>query len=363
MRLTESSTPRCPPPGHAPQPRGLPVTEPDVSHAHNPDDGGTRWPVGRSRPRAAGRSTIPSSAPRRCRTRTRSRPSSTSSSARRSSGARGSTSAGWSCCLATAATSPRSSTSPDTSIIVVRDMDGEVRAFHNICRHRGNKLVWNDYPARGDRTASAGSSPASTTAGATTSTARLNFVQQEGEFFDLDKDEFGLVPVHCDVWEGFIFVNLAREPEQSLTRVPRADDHLARGLPVRPDDRALALPLRGEGELEALHGRLPGVLPRTGSAREAVAVEVLQRRTRGRLRGAALPDRRSAPAREHRGHPVVGARPGHAQAHRGDHPQRAVRPVGRARSRHEKLAAGREPGRRATRGASTRSSSSRTSRS
>ena len=45
----------------------------------------------------------------------------------------------------------------------------------------------------------------------------LNFVQQEGEFFDLDKDDFGLVPVNCDVWEGFIFVNLDREPEQSLT--------------------------------------------------------------------------------------------------------------------------------------------------
>src|SRR3990172_12690832 len=33
-----------------------------------------------------------------------------------------------------------------TSIVVVRDKDGQVRAFHNICRHRGNKLVWTDYP-------------------------------------------------------------------------------------------------------------------------------------------------------------------------------------------------------------------------
>ena len=33
-----------------------------------------------------------------------------------------------------------------TSIIVVRAGDGELRAFHNICRHRGNKLVWEDYP-------------------------------------------------------------------------------------------------------------------------------------------------------------------------------------------------------------------------
>ena len=60
------------------------------------------------------------------------------------------------------------------------------------------------------------------------------FVQQEGEFFDFDKADYGLVPVHCDVWAGFIFVNLADEPSQSLHRVPRPDGHRDRGLPVRP---------------------------------------------------------------------------------------------------------------------------------
>ncbi len=44
----------------------------------------------------------------------------------------------------------------------------------------------------------------------------LSFVQQEQEFFDLDKDDCGLVPVHCEVWAGFVFVNLAKEPDQSL---------------------------------------------------------------------------------------------------------------------------------------------------
>jgi phenylpropionate dioxygenase-like ring-hydroxylating dioxygenase large terminal subunit len=102
-----------------------------------------------------------------------------------------------------------------TSVIVVRGTDGEVRAFHNICRHRGNKLVWNDFPQEevdgtcrqftckyhGWRYGLDGS---------------LNFVQQESEFFDLDKSEYGLVPVRTEVWEGFIFVNLDPDNQESL---------------------------------------------------------------------------------------------------------------------------------------------------
>jgi len=41
-------------------------------------------------------------------------------------------------------------------------------------------------------------------------------VQQEREFFDLDKADYGLVSVHCDAWAGFIFVNLDAEPQQTL---------------------------------------------------------------------------------------------------------------------------------------------------
>ena len=33
-----------------------------------------------------------------------------------------------------------------TSVVVVRDTSGEVRAFHNFCRHRGNKLLWSETP-------------------------------------------------------------------------------------------------------------------------------------------------------------------------------------------------------------------------
>ena len=56
------------------------------------------------------------------------------------------------------------------SIIVSRAMDGGVRAFHNVCRHRGNKLVWEGTP-RARLAATPGSSCASTMAGVMASTA------------------------------------------------------------------------------------------------------------------------------------------------------------------------------------------------
>jgi phenylpropionate dioxygenase-like ring-hydroxylating dioxygenase large terminal subunit len=93
-----------------------------------------------------------------------------------------------------------------TSVIIVRTADG-VRAFHNMCRHRGNKLVWQDYP--GEETAGVCRQFTCKYHGWRYGLeGELTFVQQEGEFFDLDKADYGLAPVRVDTWEGFIFVNL-----------------------------------------------------------------------------------------------------------------------------------------------------------
>ena len=89
----------------------------------------------------------------------------------------------------------------NTSIVVVRGMDGEVRAFHNICRHRGNKLVWNDYP-REETSGTCRQFVCKYHGWRYDLDGACAFVQQEDEFFDLDKADYGLVPVHCDVWAG-----------------------------------------------------------------------------------------------------------------------------------------------------------------
>lgn len=97
------------------------------------------------------------------------------------------------------------------SVIVVRGSDDRVRAFHNVCRHRGNRLVreahghaarfacgyhgWT-YDRDGD----------------------LVNVPDQGQFHQLDKSQCGLRPVASDVWEGFLYVNLTPEPRETLRR-------------------------------------------------------------------------------------------------------------------------------------------------
>ncbi|MFC8045477.1 SRPBCC family protein [Nocardia sp. NPDC057353] len=103
-----------------------------------------------------------------------------------------------------------------TSILVVRGRDQGVRAFHNVCRHRGNKLVWTEFP-RAEVKGTCRQFTCKYHGWRYGLDGGLNFVQQEGEFFGLDRGEFGLVPVHCEIWAGFVFVNLAPEPPQTLT--------------------------------------------------------------------------------------------------------------------------------------------------
>jgi phenylpropionate dioxygenase-like ring-hydroxylating dioxygenase large terminal subunit len=117
----------------------------------------------------------------------------------------------------------------DTSLILVRGKDGQIRAFHNICRHRGNKLVWNDFPAE----ETAGTCRQFTCkyhAWRYGLDGELTFIQQEDEFFGVDKSQYGLKAVRCEIWEGFIFVNL--DPEAA----PLADylGELAKGLEGYP---------------------------------------------------------------------------------------------------------------------------------
>jgi phenylpropionate dioxygenase-like ring-hydroxylating dioxygenase large terminal subunit len=95
------------------------------------------------------------------------------------------------------------------SVIVVRDRDGTIRAFHNVCPHRGSQLCFDK-----SGTMSGFSCPYH---GFTYSLdGKLKGVPDEGNFFNLDKEKMGLKPITMDIWAGFIFVHLDPKPSESL---------------------------------------------------------------------------------------------------------------------------------------------------
>jgi glycine betaine catabolism A len=97
------------------------------------------------------------------------------------------------------------------SIIIVRNNSGEVRAFYNVCRHRGTRLcqqpqgtfdhiiscpyhAWS-YDLDGN----------------------LNAAPLMNEVDDFCKEDYPLHPIALEKWEGFFFINLAPNPEPFAT--------------------------------------------------------------------------------------------------------------------------------------------------
>ena len=89
----------------------------------------------------------------------------------------------------------------DESVIVIRGDDGIARAFANVCRHRGSRLV----------DGSGGCARVLTCPYHAWSYARdgqLVGVPHRSEYPGLEPDTLGLVPVAIEEWHGFLFVTL-----------------------------------------------------------------------------------------------------------------------------------------------------------
>jgi phenylpropionate dioxygenase-like ring-hydroxylating dioxygenase large terminal subunit len=92
------------------------------------------------------------------------------------------------------------------SVVVLRDRDGSIRAFHNVCRHRGARLLDG-----------AGNCPATITCPYHGWTYRhdggLIGMPVRESFPGLDRAEHGLRTVRTDIAFGFVFVCLAPDSE------------------------------------------------------------------------------------------------------------------------------------------------------
>jgi phenylpropionate dioxygenase-like ring-hydroxylating dioxygenase large terminal subunit len=87
------------------------------------------------------------------------------------------------------------------SVIVIRGGDGRIRAFFNVCRHRGSRLV--------DGTG--GCSRRLTCpyhAWTYAADGRLVGMPQREDYPGLDPEALGLKPVELEAWHGFLFVRL-----------------------------------------------------------------------------------------------------------------------------------------------------------
>src|SRR5436190_7724043 len=113
------------------------------------------------------------------------------------------------------------------NLLVVRTREGDLRCFHNVCRHRGSRLVMDE-----PETSDAGGLPcaAGRFKGSIVCPYHSWTYGLEGELRNapfltetdgLRKEQLPLFSVDVETWGGFVFVNLSRDaageaPERDL---------------------------------------------------------------------------------------------------------------------------------------------------
>ena len=91
------------------------------------------------------------------------------------------------------------------SVVGLRDRDGAIRAFHNVCRHRGARLLDGDGNCAGPITCPYHG-------WSYRHDGALQGVAARETFPGLDRSEHALRPVKVDIAFGFVFIALAGDP-------------------------------------------------------------------------------------------------------------------------------------------------------
>ncbi|MEY4270013.1 MAG: hypothetical protein RLZZ58_1229, partial [Pseudomonadota bacterium] len=98
------------------------------------------------------------------------------------------------------------------SVVVVRGEDREIRAFANVCRHRGSRLVDGD-------SGCAKKLVCPYHAWTYALDGRLTGVPDAASYPALDRAKAGLVPVDLEIWQGFVFVRLDNKGGPSVAEM------------------------------------------------------------------------------------------------------------------------------------------------
>ena len=96
--------------------------------------------------------------------------------------------------------------------LILRDSQGRLHAFHNLCRHRGARLV--------DGTAGScrGALVCPFHGWVYNTDGSLRGPSRPETFEGLDKSEFGLKPIEMEVWHGFIFIRFHPGPQGPIAQ-------------------------------------------------------------------------------------------------------------------------------------------------
>lgn len=94
--------------------------------------------------------------------------------------------------------------------LVLRDQDNVIRAFHNICRHRGSRLVTAETGACRNALVCPFHGWVYNLDGT------LRGAAQPQSFPPLDRKAFGLTPIESEIWMGFVFLRFSPGPQPSV---------------------------------------------------------------------------------------------------------------------------------------------------
>ena len=111
----------------------------------------------------------------------------------------------------------------DERALVIRGHGGKVRAFHNICRHRGTRVATGE----AGRCNKAIICPFH--GWAYNFDGTLRGVAERASFPPLDRREWGLRPIEMEIWHGLVFVRFAASDQPSVAELmaPYEDDFAA----------------------------------------------------------------------------------------------------------------------------------------
>ncbi|WP_274627337.1 aromatic ring-hydroxylating oxygenase subunit alpha [Arvimicrobium flavum] len=97
--------------------------------------------------------------------------------------------------------------------LVVRGKDGQIRAFHNLCRHRGSRVVADTQGSCKNALVCPFHGWVYNLDGTLRGAARPR------SFPELDRTEFGLMPLELEIWMGFVFVRFRQGAQSSVAEL------------------------------------------------------------------------------------------------------------------------------------------------